>query len=148
MKRAGPQRGRLKSSVLSVQLFPSVQRRPCVEVGFLSINIPITQVLQRDPLARHGAQHEAAGLDDLEVGIKVAKLGFAGLGTGGERIHGRYMPPIGGEVKAHIGALFEGDCLKLDLVPAGGLGAVKRIVGALQQRIHRVFRRNDGGNTA
>ncbi len=68
--------------------------------ALLRINIPITEVLQRNPAPGHSTGDEPARLQHLEIIVEVAQPGFAGEGTWGESVHGAYMHALTGEVKA------------------------------------------------
>ena len=79
------------------ELLPSRQRCFRVEVGFLCINIPITQVLERNFALGHGARDETASRQHLEIVVEVTEAGFAGEGAWSERIHGALYARIAGQ---------------------------------------------------
>ena len=122
-------------SSFPVSLLPSFQRCFRVEVRFLSINIPITQILQRDLALGDGARDETAGLDDLEVGVEVTKLGLARERSGGKRVHGRYMPPIATAKlrrQRAAPARSAGQKLNFDEIPASRFRPIEGVVSAFQ----------------
>src|SRR5262249_31224713 len=136
-------------------LLPALQRRFGVEIGFLRFDVPVAQILERNLAARDGAHNEAALLEHLEIGVEKPDLGLAWGGAGGECVHGAYMHPGAGKVKAvytPISAWSSGsggaDFLDFDRVPALALGTVQRLVGALHQGVDRVLRRDDSSDAA
>src|SRR5690606_41596641 len=48
-----------------------------VEIGFLALDAPVFQLVERDGLPRHRATHERARHDHLEISVQVAEASLA-----------------------------------------------------------------------
>src|SRR3546814_5021142 len=70
----------------------TAQRRARIGIGFLAVDAPVAQAVERDARARYGTQHVGARKNDIESAIAVAQ---AGLGLARQRrgLHARTTLP-------------------------------------------------------
>ena len=46
-------------------------------IGFLQIDAPVFQLIERNVFAGHGAAHIGAGLDNAKIAVQIFDFGFA-----------------------------------------------------------------------
>lgn len=129
-----------------MQLLPSHQRSFCITKSFLSVDIPVAKIFQRDPSAGYRTGDEPAWLYNLEIGIEVAQFGFSGHRCRVQDVHAGLCP----ETRRMLSGGLRGACprsgeqLKFDEIAPCGFGPVKRVVGAPQETVYRVIGGKDG----
>src|SRR5690606_23832706 len=64
-----------------------------VEIGFLALDAPVFQLVERDGLPRHRATHERARHDHLEISVQVAEASLA-RARSFETVHGGPLTPL------------------------------------------------------
>src|SRR5690606_7316279 len=67
------------------------QRGGGVDIRLLPFDAPVAQLIDRDLAAGHGAAHEAARREDLEIAIEIAKPRLAAAPSSFNAVHGFWL---------------------------------------------------------